>query len=373
MLNFGNKEFRNLQEQVLKNAQDIETLKGREDLQIVIVNELPAVGNPNYIYLVAKNYGESPDVYDEYIWLENEQRYEKIGGVSIDLTNYVTLDTEQTITGTKSYTTDLILKTDIGDSPAVVFQRGTFTDTYDDWKIFDQSGYLIFAIKSGNNAWSNNYSYKSDAALPLKNQDLGSSSYTWKDIYLSRNIYFSTTEYIQRSVKKAIDFYVNNNKKFSIEEWDIYTWTDLRPANNNAVSLGSPSECWKDLYVAGNISDGVNTISVANIASKVTSTVISGTFDANGESTTEQQGMSEGLYIFTYGNCQCFLRLTATMLQNADTAPIRVSCPMISSGATSLGWLNISRSGDILTITITDGTKHVDSGYAWTLTKTNLL
>ena len=32
MLNFGNKEFRNLQEQVLKNAQDIETLKGRENL-----------------------------------------------------------------------------------------------------------------------------------------------------------------------------------------------------------------------------------------------------------------------------------------------------------------------------------------------------
>ena len=29
MLNFGNKEFRNLQEQVLKNAQDIETLVER--------------------------------------------------------------------------------------------------------------------------------------------------------------------------------------------------------------------------------------------------------------------------------------------------------------------------------------------------------
>ena len=102
MLNFGNKEFRNLQEQVLKNAQDIETLKGREDLQIVIVNELPTVGNPNYIYLVAKNSGESPDVYDEYIWLENEQRYEKIGGVSIDLTNYVTTNTEQTISANKT-------------------------------------------------------------------------------------------------------------------------------------------------------------------------------------------------------------------------------------------------------------------------------
>ena len=64
MLNFGNKEFRNLQEQVLKNAQDIETLKGRANLQVVIVEELPEVGNPNYIYLVALDDGESPNVYE---------------------------------------------------------------------------------------------------------------------------------------------------------------------------------------------------------------------------------------------------------------------------------------------------------------------
>lgn len=125
----------------------------------------------------------------------------------------------------------------------------------------------------------------------------------------------------------------------------------------------------------GNISDGANTVSVANIASKVTSTFISGTFDANGESTidTEQAGTPEGLFIFTYGNCQCFLRLTSSMLQNADTAPIRVACPMIHNSGTVNGWLNITKSGLILILKITDGTNHVDSGYAWTLTKTNLL
>ena len=68
MLSFGNKEFRNLQEQVLKNAQDIDALKGIKSLQVVIVEELPEEGNPNYIYLVARDDGESPDVYDEYIF-----------------------------------------------------------------------------------------------------------------------------------------------------------------------------------------------------------------------------------------------------------------------------------------------------------------
>ena len=69
MLNFGNKEFRNLQEQVLQNAKDIATLKGRENLQIVIVEELPEEGNPNYIYLVPNEEGEESNVYNEYIWL----------------------------------------------------------------------------------------------------------------------------------------------------------------------------------------------------------------------------------------------------------------------------------------------------------------
>ena len=85
-------------------------------------------------------------------------------------------------------------------------------------------------------------------------------------------------------------------------------------------------------------------------------------------------GTPEGLFIFTYGNCQCFLSLTATMVQNADLTPIRVSCPMIFNNDAVFGWLEISRSGTTLTIRIiNDAHDHVDSGYAWTLTKTNLL
>lgn len=372
MLNFGNKEFRNLQEQVLKNAQDIETLKGREDLQIVIVNELPAVGNPNYIYLVAKNYGESPDVYDEYIWLENEQRYEKIGGVSIDLTNYVTTDSAQNITGTKSYTTDIILKTDSGDSPAVVFQRGTTIDVYDDWKIFDQGGYLIFAIKSGNNAWSNNYSFRSDALLPFQNQNIGIAQVPCKNIYLSEKVYLGAS-YIGLDNNRIGIYDSTGDLKFLFSETSYFR-CNLLPYSNLDYDIGSASTLVNRIY-AKYIGNNAVILEVSNIASKVTSTFISGTFDSNGETTidTEQTGTPEGLFIFTYGNCQCFLRLTAAMVNSADTAPIRVSCPMIYNGATSLGWLNITKSGYILLLKVTDGTNHVDSGYSWTLTKTNLI
>ena len=99
MLSFGNKEFRNLQEQVLKNAKDIETLKGRENLQIVIVEELPEEGNPNYIYLVPNNDEEESNVYDEYIWLGTS--YEKIGAVDLDLTGFLKTSDVIAITNTE--------------------------------------------------------------------------------------------------------------------------------------------------------------------------------------------------------------------------------------------------------------------------------
>ena len=373
MLNFGNKEFRNLQEQVLKNAQDIETLKGREDLQIVIVNELPEVGNPNYIYLVAKDDGESPDVYDEYIWLEDEERYEKIGGVTIDLTNYVTTDTEQSITGKKIFESTVNYAYPIKVKTTAAGEGIEFQNQY-------TTGHLRFA----------GFIFQIDAPLATNglnpyttNKDIGESNNPWRDLYLNGSAIIKGTATREYRIKSAgyyldFDFYENDGLQGRALEVVYATSVNaktINPFSNNTYNLGSSSYCWKDLYLTGNISDGVNSITVANIASKATSTFISGTFDSNGESTidTEQAGTPEGLFIFTYGNCQCFLRLTATMVQNADTTPIRVACPMIYNSDTVNGWLNITKSGYILILKITDGTNHVDSGYVWTLTKTNLI
>ena len=42
-------------------------------------------------------------------------------------------------------TADLTLYTPSGDSPGLIFQRGTLGDSYNDWKIYDKGGYLYFA------------------------------------------------------------------------------------------------------------------------------------------------------------------------------------------------------------------------------------
>ena len=49
-----------------------------------------------------------------------------------------------------------------------------------------------------------------------------------------------------------------------------FTSNDLSVDSNNATDLGTSSYKWKDLYLAGNLSDGTNTATVADIAALIT-------------------------------------------------------------------------------------------------------
>ena len=51
-------------------------------------------------------------------------------------------------------TGDLTLYVPSGNSPGLIFQRGTLTDNFNDWKIYDKSGFLYFAQRgSGSSAF----------------------------------------------------------------------------------------------------------------------------------------------------------------------------------------------------------------------------
>ena len=55
-----------------------------------VVSELPASGQSNVIYLVSKSQTSEDNIYDEYIWVNND--WELIGTTQLDLSNYVTND-----------------------------------------------------------------------------------------------------------------------------------------------------------------------------------------------------------------------------------------------------------------------------------------
>lgn len=80
---------------------------------IVKVDSLPAQGESNKLYLVPNSSSTTDNVYDEYIWVEVSSGtfdWEQIGTTAIDLSNYVTTDTTQTITGAKTFTQPITIQ-----------------------------------------------------------------------------------------------------------------------------------------------------------------------------------------------------------------------------------------------------------------------
>ena len=77
--------------QTAKDVTDAinEAIGGLTGISFEVVETLPTRGKAGVIYLVAHSHGAG-DNYDEYVWLEKSESYEKIGNTDVDLSNYVT-------------------------------------------------------------------------------------------------------------------------------------------------------------------------------------------------------------------------------------------------------------------------------------------
>ena len=64
-----------------------------------IVSELPASGQSNILYLVAKSSAASGDGYDEYLYINGG--WERVGSTDIDLSGYVQASEMHAITNTE--------------------------------------------------------------------------------------------------------------------------------------------------------------------------------------------------------------------------------------------------------------------------------
>ena len=81
-------------------------------IQISVVASLPSTGQSNIIYLVAHSHGTG-DIYDEYIWVADSSKFEKIGNTDIDLSGYV--PTSRTVNGKALSSNITIVASDISD------------------------------------------------------------------------------------------------------------------------------------------------------------------------------------------------------------------------------------------------------------------
>ena len=100
--------------------------------KLSIVDSLPETGEKMTLYLVSKG-GESPDVYDEYIWIEQTSSFEHLGSTAVDLSDYYT-KTEADV-----------LLADKQPNAVIV----TTQNTYNDVKTFLEEGRTVYFNYSG--------------------------------------------------------------------------------------------------------------------------------------------------------------------------------------------------------------------------------
>lgn len=87
----SSKAIEQLKQYFIDYINDI--LGDTKGIDFIVVTSLPSVGEKGYIYFVKNNSStETNNIYDEYIWLENKNSYEKLGSfnTNIDLSNYQT-------------------------------------------------------------------------------------------------------------------------------------------------------------------------------------------------------------------------------------------------------------------------------------------
>lgn len=83
-----------------------------------VVDELPSEGENGVIYLVPQEEVGDNNYYDEYIWVEVDSSFEKIGSTEINLSNYVTTDGKQDLTNKtyEGYTLNNAVEYDVTDN-----------------------------------------------------------------------------------------------------------------------------------------------------------------------------------------------------------------------------------------------------------------
>lgn len=160
---------------------------------------------------------------------------------------FVDLDKAQVITGEKTLETSLVFNE----------QNSTFSYFLEE----DNYGQFLIGTKAGATYTTKFvFDVASFSAYQNNSLNLGNNTNKWKDLYLSGKAYVDT---ISSSSGNTIMFTQSNGTTnlASITPWQFYSTV--------SKDLGMPSYKWKDLYLSGNISDGTNSVSVADLANLI--------------------------------------------------------------------------------------------------------
>lgn len=255
--------MRTLPEQVDKNMQDIATINNevnviKESISIAYkiqgsatVADLnanrPDAAMNGYVYNMTDagsliNSDESTtsvQIGDNVVLVWNDGNYfwDRLSGV-VDTSNLVTLDTDQTITGLKTFDNQINFYNSVANVVSAI--QGTNYGGID-FKIGNSSIFLI----EGGAIYS-----RTSLRTTNSNADLGTSTFKWRDLYLSNGIHLGNGFF----------------KYDSGFRFDAGILPDIGSSGPNGQDIGGSAAKWRSLYLAGEISDGTNSVTVAQIS-----------------------------------------------------------------------------------------------------------
>lgn len=180
-------------------------------------------------------------------------RLDKLETSKIDLSGYVDLNNPQTITGLKTFNNADGIKI-----------KGTNNNS-SSWSI-TTADYLLY-IKDSNNieriyfSW-NDAVVNTDVFRPKTNNtnDLGTSSYAWKDLYLRGKSYYynsNTTKYAYLTLDQWGNLNVGLNVGTGDYNFFAFSNTEFFPTSSASKSLGTAAYTWKNAF----LSEGLSIIS----------------------------------------------------------------------------------------------------------------
>lgn len=215
-------------------------------------------GNDFFYYVDYKAFidslGNREDIgFDSSKIVSQEQLNDAVG--DIDLSDYVTTDTDQTLAGAKT----------VEDVP-ISFKHTSAPGTASYQIEENQYGQLVIS-RTYNGTKTAMWVIDGYKLLPNGDNvsDIGQNSKRIKDIFLSGVIDFGSNAKILKDSSDRIVIQFGGSDRVKIGSGNIGIVGRLDPDSDGAYDIGRNSVRWKDIYLSGKIKDGTNEVSVADL------------------------------------------------------------------------------------------------------------
>lgn len=262
----NSKYYSDLSKQFAAQAQAAVT-----GVSFYIVDELPSTGLDGVFYLIAHSHG-STDSYDEYVWLKDQKKFERIGTTDVDLTDYIKRsDVATTVQNGAMSSTDKAKLDNVADgaTKTVVDDElsATSTNPVTSKAIVNGGAAILNALGTGIAISDSDYVVLTGPKNSAKRDTLG-DIWSWFKSKLEDVMGITKATFDAKAEKSDLDTLTTTVGTKASQ-------TDLNTANSKISSLESTVATKADASTVSSLQSTVNNKADSSTVSSLQSTVSS--------------------------------------------------------------------------------------------------